>query len=548
MPKVLSFRQAFSVIASGSLVLTLAGCGAVAAKGPTVSDAALVKAWHVPSNRVWMHPTVLTAATRPMVSALPNQASSDAYMWKRADGAITLWGGVPGTRTRELLDLKPGQTLTIGGNWLNAQMPGSANNVPMSIAVNAPPATWSAVSIPWQDGAKTTVSPSQHMGLSPNQVQFVARKPGVYTIQALWDGHWSLPLVVTVGLSTLRAPAWPISGTQWTVTRNVDVASLTRDSLSAAWSQHRKVITALKHASLHVGHPVNGWLPVWGKVPLSAIHAGFARSLTLKQTWSGAWDGTHAWTATLPIGSNGEFHGIMRLLVHGKTNVTMELNQLTGSAAAEKAHPNPTVWIRSAVFNATATVNTETGYLASAADMNTESPAIATLGRESRALLANSGSWTSGLVAVATLASESVTYNSLYDKEPYGAHNESLQQVVASHQAICVGYASLTSALFRLASIPTTIVVGSWAYAHASPTWNLTQMRSADVGGAHVWVRVDGLNLDPTGIAGPTAGWEQFDGGVISSSSAFAWAYHEFATAPDNGAVNYQSLMKYAPQ
>ena len=549
MLKALSFRQAFSVIASGSLVLTLAGCGAVAVKGPVASDAALVKAWHVPSNRVWLHPTVLTAATRPTVSALPNQASSDAYMWKRADGAVTLWGGVPGTRTGELLDLKPGQTLTIGGNWLNAQMPGSANNVPMSIVVNAPPANWSDQSIPWQDGAKGNLSPSKYTGFSPNQVRFVAKKPGVYTIQGLWDGHWSLPLVVAVGIADFKTPKWPIHGTQWAVARVVSQAQLAKDRPSAMWAQHEHVVTAIPHATLHVGRPVDGWLPIWGTVPISAVHTGFAKDLTVNQTWRGSWDGVQSWTATLPIGSNGEFHGVIRLLVHGRTQITLELNQLTGSASAEQAHPNPTVWIRSTVFNAAPTVSNEAGYLASAADMNTASPAIASMAKTARGLLANSASWTTGLVAVAEYASEGLTYNTPYDKEPYGSHDESLSQVVGTGEAICVGYASLAGALLRSAGIPVHVVIGSYAFSHRSTTWSVAQLRTADAtAGFHVWLQVGSLGIDPTGISGLFDNWSQINAGMMTLATAFHWSLNKLTVVPDAGAFSYGILSKYLPQ
>ena len=549
MLKALSFRQAFSVIASGSLVLTLAGCGAVAVKGPVASDAALVKAWHVPSNRVWLHPTVLTAATRPTVSALPNQASSDAYMWKRADGAVTLWGGVPGTRTGELRDLKPGQTLTIGGNWLNAQMPSGAEKSPLNLVVNAPQADWMAQMIPWQDGAKGNLVVSKYTGFSPNEVQFVAKKPGIYTLQGLWDGHWTLPLVVAVGISDLKAPKWPIHGTQWAVTRVVSTAKLARDPRSMTWVQHQRTVTALKKASLHVGRPVDGWLPVWGKVPPSAVHAGFAKSLTLKQTWSGAWDGVHSWTATLPIAANGSFHGVVRLLVHGRTHIALDLNQLTGRASAEQAHPQPTTWIRSVVVNAGPTVNSAVGSLASAADMNTASPAIAVMEKHARALLANSPSWISGLVAVAEYSSEPVNYNTAYEQVPDGPHDESVSQVVQTGQAICAGYASLASAVLRRAGVPVTIVIGAYSFQHQSPTWTLASLRSADATGFHVWIKVGTVAIDPTGISGNYGGsWSQIDGGTVSLATAFSWTYHALFVVPDNDAISNQKLLKYIPQ
>ena len=532
----------------GLSALTLAGCGSVATKSPVVSDAALVKAWHVPSNRVWLHPTVLAAATRPTVSALPNQASSDAYMWKRADGAVTLWGGVPGTRTGELLDLKPGQTLTLGGSWLTVDMPTRATGAPLSAVVNAPASEWTMNAISPETGATSVATPSNYVTLSPNELQFMAKKPGIYTIQGLWDGHWTLPLVVAVGISSLKAPMWPINGTQWAVTRVVGTTTLARDPRSATWTKHQRVVTRLDQASLHVGSPVDGWLPVWGKVPRSAVDNGFARNLTLKQTWRGSWDGVHQWTASLPIARNGSFHGIVRLLVHGKADITVEINQLTGLAAAEQAHPYPTVWIRSQVFNVASTANAEVGYLASAADMNTMSPSIETLEPTAQALLANSPSWISGLMAVTEYASEPLHYDTAYEQVANGAHDESVSQVIQTGQAICVGYASLTGALLRRAGIPVSVVIGAASTQHKTSTWTLASLRSADATGFHVWIKVGAVAIDPTGISGEYGGWSQIDGSRVSLGAAFSWTYHALFVVPDNDAISNQKLLKYLPQ
>ena len=545
MRKSLNRWQAFSMLASGSLVLTLAGCGVVAANAPTVSDAALLKAWHVPSQRAWMHPTVLTAATRPTVSVLPNHAISDAFMWKRADGAITLWGGVPGTKTGELLDLKPGQTLTIGGNWLNTQMPSGANNAPLTLAVNAPRKNWSAQSIPPQDGVMGNLSPSKYTGFSPNEVQFIAKKPGIYTIQGLWDGHWSLPLVVAVGISNLKAPRWPINGTQWAVTRTVKVASLARDPLSASWAQNRQVVTALKHATLHVGRPVDGWLPVSGKVPLSAIDTGFAHDLTVKQTWRGPWDGVRAWTATLPIGPNGAFHGVVRLLVHGQVHLTMELNTLTSSSRALSQHPMPTRWVRGTVANNAPTVSSSVGYLASAADMNTDSPSLTAYGVASRAIFANSPSWVTGIVGVATYASEGLTYSNAYAAASLSASTEdaeSVAQMIAGHQAICGGYTSLAGALFRGMGVPSAEIVGAASRGHASTVWTRSQRQKAEIGGYHAWMVVPNtggaLAVDLTGLSGTVDGWSQMQE-TISLSPSFEQTHDALIKVPDNGVAPF---------
>lgn len=228
--------------------------------------------------------------------------------------------------------------------------------------------------------------------------------------------------------------------------------------------------------------------------------------------------------------------------------MSLEINQLTGAAWAERRHPQPTVWVQSVVDNSAPTANPIVGYLASAADMNTASPVLAGLEHTSQALLAISGSWTSGLVAVATYASEHVAYNTPYREEPYGPHNESLGQVVTTQEGICVEYASLTSALLQRAGIPAPVVAGTWSFTHQSTVWTLAQMRAADIGGFHEWVQVGALGLDPTGMTGPYDGFEQIDGGAVSPAAAFPWSYHLFLTVPDNAVINNTLLLKYMPQ
>lgn len=238
----------------------------------------------MPAQTIWQHPTVLTAAAVPTVSALPNYGTSDTYLWQRANDAITLWGGVPGNNGSDLLAAKPGQPITIGGgNWLTPAMPNGAARTPMSLVANAPASEWSATSIPWQDGAHGNLSPSHYTGFSPNEIRFVANAPGVYTIQGQWDGQWGLPLVVAVGLNQLKAPAWPINGTQWATSRVVVTAALRRDPRSAGWSAHQQLVTQIPSAVVHVGHPVDGWVPVWGRVPLTDIAEGFANDVTFTQ-------------------------------------------------------------------------------------------------------------------------------------------------------------------------------------------------------------------------------------------------------------------------
>lgn len=375
---------------------------------------------------------------------ITNQAVNDANYWQRAGNDVYIYATSynPATSsygTEPLMNIQPGQPiyLLVYSSKINVGQ--------VQWSMNSPDATVTPVN------QNYTWSLESHVAQS---YQFVAQKPGIYTLQAQTNGDYSVPLVLTVGLNQLTGtpvatadgqsgikplpsnlPATPWSTGAWPNT------TLPADSSNAA------LVNGAVDGVLYKQYaPIDGWIPVYGKVTTPGIKqvvVDFSNNSSTKEQ-----------NYTLPVNSDGTFGALLEVPVSGNVNVAFLPNFLTDLTNQNMQAFYNDVY---SVSNTAATLTQQQqGLLASATMDFNLNPAI---NQMASTLVENSPSMDSAIAAIANFAGDKVKY----DWPDYQAGKSIWQDsngVWSSNSGVCQDIAELSASMLKSVGIPTLTVIG----------------------------------------------------------------------------------------
>lgn len=455
--------------------------------------------------------TGLTLGTVPVAPPLPtgwlvhpatrsffNDAQPDAAWWHRANPHFVLTAQVSsqGSPRDPLLHLQPGTPLTILAEWAQTRSPISRRSHDrMHWMVNGPAATFHRHS--------QTYYPLVADGLTFTPIRtagFVAHQPGVYTIQAEWQGQYSVPLVITVGLSTLT------HGIVW---HPSSAATGVVHAASSAWVSDPVLKTW--HGPMHTGalrltvrNPIQGWLPVSGFVPAADIAPHAARAIVLDlNAYTSPSDRNHNWSYTVPLNSQGFFRDWVRLPWHdpaGDLTLTWILNQSAVFTrhtlpASSSARGHYFVSLANAFFgNPAPSLSPGSWALLATSTMDLNRTAVLRpYVTDAMAVVRAAPSGETGVIAVANLVADRISYayaEATANVLPWASASQTLR----TGHGVCQDYATALVTLYRALHIPARLVTGKarssitqpWSVAAPSPNHAWVSVRVHD----H-WIAVD---------------------------------------------------------
>ncbi len=398
--------------------------------------------------------------------ALANAATNDSGFWRRASESFYLSAQTNNPATTgigtTLLQVQPNQTLYLFA-YTNATDVVDQNT---SWYVNSLDATITSGSSEWT------------MGNNNRQIakaDFVASAPGIYTVQAKYNGVYSVPLVITVGQSRLSSIPFTLP------TKYTGVLSLPIGLPAAPLSTHAG-LTYLKGAA------AGGWIPVSGTTtrPLSSITVLLYSSSNKTQPF---------WDYRLPV-VNGVFSGLVRSPFTGLVLVTLFPNFLKTVTASDQTGTGYTVPNSSYSVNVSGAAPTvlRAALLSSTQgdyNMSPEFNAIAAT------LLENSPSINTAVEAISNYVSESIIYNKAELQSATNYYYQDNLSALNSGSGVCQDYASLTASLLQSVGIPTEFLGGL-----ANSAWTTPNALSKNPQDAHAWVQAwngtSWILLDPT--------------------------------------------------
>jgi transglutaminase-like putative cysteine protease len=386
------------------------------------------------------------AASAPSTSGMP---SDDTIFWKRAGNNVYV-----GVRTSlspnfgtSLFDTEPGQTLYL---------------FTYSSSRDVTAAQW-YVNSEW-----ARVTPGGDMlykGRKAASALFIASRPGIFTVQTLVDGTYSVPLVINVGVDQWRGT--PVSMDP----RKSGILPLTGDLPSPMLIP---VLTLSSRLTVMPYPAGNGWVPVKGKArspDIRAVTVDFASV-----------DGNREWNYTIPVAQDRSFGAWLRVPFQGQVHVFFSTD-LFGAL-----NQNGGRWSPDAVYtisvNAPALSEQEQGLLASAwVDYNLHPVFLDTASR----ILAHATSVDTAIEAISHYVSTRMVYDWAGFRTGQYVYQDA-GSAWTSATGVCANLVEITAAMLRSVGIPAETVIGS---------------TSGSAGrDSHEWLRAwDGarwLVLDPT--------------------------------------------------
>lgn len=401
----------------------------------------------------------LEGQTIPHVT-LQNSATSDQAYWSRAsrDFYLSAQTNNPANSTAPSLPIanaQPDQTLYLFA-YKNGQ---SVNGGQTTFLVNSPDATLSTNSNEtWTQGS--------------NQIAYAtfrATKPGVYTVQAVTNGQYSIPLVITVGLSQLSAVPFAVPADY------TGILPLPSTGLTAISSGTDG------HVSYTSYSPVGTWIPISGTVSggLSSI------SILLNA-------GNQSWDYRLPVDASGHFSAMIESPFTGQVELTYEPNylaHLTSTSGSLSYTVDQTVTISGATLPAALQ-----GLLPTASmDFNMSRAFSQTADQ----LLENSPSFETAVAAINNYVAGTLSYN-VAEASPGGQYVwKSASATWSAKNGICENFAELEASLLRSVGVPVQTVGGN-----ANANWTTPNFNDKNAYDAHEWLSIDTgggwLIADPT--------------------------------------------------
>lgn len=422
-------------------------------------------------------PTIIYNATARVIDGQnvpsltsPNAALDDAYMWKRAskDLYVSAQTNDPSSSSQgtSLLSVEPSQKL-----YLFAY--NNVANVKPSLTtwtVNSPDAQILPSASTWVMGQYDT-----------SKADFVAQKPGIYTVQAKNGNEYSVPLVIIVGFSQLISQPFHVPQTLSGVTK-LSTQLTTPSTITAS------------HVTFTPYDAVGDWIPIKGStsLPISSITVAVQSTTNTMNSWD----------YRLPV-VDGQFSGEVRSPFAGKVQVTLfpQYLQTLTKAADTNATQYP---VPNSFYDVTVSAQTpdalQTALLASSQGDYTMSTRFSDV---ASSLLENSPSIFTAIAAVSNYVSESLVYNTTEAEINAQGFSPNYRYVdnLSSWQSgtgICQDYATLTASLLQSIGVPVQTLGG-----FANDTWSTPPVKDANAAAdAHAWLQAytgsTWMVLDPT--------------------------------------------------
>jgi len=440
-------------------------------------------------------------AAAPISVAFPNQATPDAAWWVHHSPQLTIQAAVDSTAAHPLAHLAPQTPVVLTAQWTTQATLSASALAPIRWRVNSPDAALTPITsipawfrgIPNQDSVGLTALPSM-------PEQFVARRPGIYTVEAYWYGHWSVPMVITVGLRALvrATPAWTPPSAASTGVHPPLAQDATDPIVPLA------TMASIPGLALTVQRPIRGWLPIHGTIPQSQIMPQASRTATI-QLVDPASASYRTWDYTVPLSTSGHFAVTLRIPWHGAgiaVWATVDLNSVFPLTLTHlpRTWPVNGVTLGSALITNPAPSLTLTAlhHLASG-DINlNQTPALRPYAQIAEALWSHAPSPQTGAVAIANWVADHTAYNFLEDEEGPLTWATATQTLQAG-EGVCENYAIALAALYDSLGLSAHVVTG---YARGTITTPWTAAEQPTSGDSHAWVAVRlgtrWLTVDPT--------------------------------------------------
>ncbi|PWI54704.1 transglutaminase-like domain-containing protein [Sulfoacidibacillus thermotolerans] len=434
---------------------------------------------------------------------LPNAATSDQQDFARADSSFYLFAdtqdplATSASSGAPLTALQPGQSLTLVA--FNHRR--DVVNRQTTWIVNSPYATIvrSTGTLVDQGDEKQVASAT-----------FVAKRPGIYTIQAVDQGRYSVPLVITVGLQELKSIPFAQP------TASMGVLPLPSGLPSTAPVQ--------AGAITYTPYPAQGmWIPVAGQAQ------GLTGSITVLLLTSG-----NEWSYRLPVAADGSFSGFVESPFTGAVSVVLVPHFLQTLTATQGTIPSADLNAQySVTTSGTAPALTAEALLSSATmDNNLHPPYL----RVADALIENSPSLTAAIEAINNYASELIVYNNA-ELQPGKYVWQDALTTYHTQSGVCENYAQLAASMLRLVGIPTQTVGG-----YANSTWTKPNPSDTNPSDAHEWIQSwngsQWVIADPTWASGDQPVNNQITNEFFTQTTSFTQTH---VATPDSTGTDFSA-------
>lgn len=378
-----------------------------------------------------------------LAAKIQNQAVNDTSYWQRAGNDVYIFATSynPATATlgtQPMLNMQPGQPIYLLVYSSKVQVGA------VQWFINSPEATITPANMNY------TWTMDNHTAMS---YEFVAQKPGVYTLQAQTGADYSVPLVLTVGLQQLTGtpiatapsqsginplpgnlPAMPWSTGAWpSTTLPPGAPSMTLSSRAVDGVLYKQY------------QSIQGFIPVYGRVTNKDVK-------TMVVDFSNG-SGTEEQNYALPVNANGMFGALLEVPFSGTINVAFLPNFLE-----DLTNQNTRAFYNDVytVNNTSLAQSQQQGLLASATmDYNLNSG----INQMASALAENSPSMDTAIAAITNFVGNKVKY----DWPDYEAGNNIWQDsslVWSTNSGVCQDIAELAASMLKSIGVPTLTVIG----------------------------------------------------------------------------------------
>ena len=453
-------------------------------------------------------------------SNLSNQASSAAGWWSNANPALTIQAY---DSSSTMPQLEPNQEVVLQAAWTSPDEAASNGTSQPTWAVDSPDASVTQSNYTWN----ALPNPAPPETVASNVMSFTASEPGVYVIQAQWDGTDSVPLVITVGESQLATPNVGTMPPQIAGVATVNTAALQVDPTDSAAVQSGNQSNPGILPNIWIGMPVHGWIPLSGQIPATWINPAWSQTVTVVLTNA---NNSNSVNYLLPIDANGNFSGVVASPFKGHVQVEIEPSSYTATDAnvpvANQAQ-NDSLWNTYLDVNQSVSLP---AHLAALANVDYLRPNFASAIDQAATLWYNSPDPVSGAIAISNWVATNIAYN--YNEDTQITSNPDTWQVGATasqtwqaQSGVCENYSQVLVAMDRALGIPADI-----EYGVASSSWitnwtpSLVSQLNND-GWAHAWVAIYGLTPQPL-MTDPT-----WNGGSPSSVSQANYLCSQYTTS-----------------
>lgn len=398
----------------------------------------------------------------------PENNTETAAMWADANPSLVITATLngPNGAPRPFLSLAPGEPVILVATWALPDAAAAGGTSQPTWIVNG-----SSVGLPESYSGRgyiPGVLPTT--AVSSKSYDFTPEQAGEYLVQASWDGTFSVPLVLAVGLPQLTpvgAPSDPLSAG----VASVPAGQVASDPVDAQALAQGSGTDDIKIPNLHIGVPINGWIPISGTLPASWMNAAWSQTVLIELA-----NGDRQVGYALPISAAGSFSGVVASPFAGTVNLVVRPSTLSLNLQAPSSKAN---WYTIVSVQTAAVLPPN---LQASAAINFNDPNLAPALSVAATLWANAPDPTSGLEAIANWVSELVLYD--YPKFQDGAAPPwaTASQVYGQGTGVCQDYADLLTALYRGLGIPAQVYEG-----YASSTWITAWTGSYSAN--HAWVQ-----------------------------------------------------------